>query len=357
MRRLISSVLVLVSLGFFTLVAAQLPPAVTADAYLLQVEQALRDGDHTRAWARAQDLLRLQREHDLDLPELHFWYAKAADSVDLPEQALESVVRYLATAGRAGQHYVEALTLMNTVQAAVSCQGWNTGAYFETATLDQVAACLDAGVDVAARNDSGFAPLHAAAAHTANPAMIEALLNAGADLEARDNALGSTPLGLAVRNNGNLAVIEVLLTAGADPETQDNGGLSSLHLAAEHTDSPAMIGVLIKAGAGSKRPEQVLETVEQYIDVLLEAGADPTNVEQALNSVMRDLAAAGLDAANLQASVRCPGWNTDGYFETATLEQVTACLETGAVDLDALNASGHHAPAFGSREQRQSRGD
>ena len=168
-----------------------------------------------------------------------------------PEQALESVVRYLAAAGRDGQHYVEALELMNKAQdetkgredsqvaapgqplptqpidfgqdssssqdgvTAASCAAWNTEGHFETATLEQVTACLDTGVDLEVRNDSGFAPLHLAASRTENPAVIEALLDAGADLEARDREQGATPLGLAAGNNENLAVIEVLLAAGA----------------------------------------------------------------------------------------------------------------------------------------------
>ena len=38
MRKVISSVLVLVLVGFFTVAAAQLPPDIIADSYLLQVE-------------------------------------------------------------------------------------------------------------------------------------------------------------------------------------------------------------------------------------------------------------------------------------------------------------------------------
>ena len=110
MRRMITSVVVSVLLGGFTVVAAQLPPDILADAYLLRVEEAIRDGDPARAQAAMQNLLLLQAEHELVLPdEFHFRYAKAAHAADLPEQALEAVVRYLAAAGREGEHYVEAL--------------------------------------------------------------------------------------------------------------------------------------------------------------------------------------------------------------------------------------------------------
>ena len=66
--------------------AGQLPPEVLADSYLLQVEQAIRDEDHSRAWARIQDIQRLQTDHDLDLPEFDFWYARAAHAMSLPER-------------------------------------------------------------------------------------------------------------------------------------------------------------------------------------------------------------------------------------------------------------------------------
>ena len=67
-------------------------------------------------------------------------------------------------------------------QGALSCEAWNTIEYFRTATVEDVTACLDAGADVAARTDDGYTPLHWAAGTNDNPAVIEALLAAGADL-------------------------------------------------------------------------------------------------------------------------------------------------------------------------------
>ena len=58
----------------------------------------------------------------------------------MPDQALESVMKYLAVSGRQGKHYVEALELMNQAQIAVSCRGWDTEGYFKTATVDEVTA-------------------------------------------------------------------------------------------------------------------------------------------------------------------------------------------------------------------------
>ena len=222
MRRMITSVVVSVLLGGFTVVAAQLPPEVQADAYLLEVEQAISDGNYDRAWDRLQDILRLQTDNDLDLPEFQFWYAKAADAMNMPEQALESVTEYLTAGGRQSTHYGEALALLNTLQSAVRCEGWAADAYFETATVEQVTACLESGtVDLEARNADGLAPLHAAATDAEDPAVIEALLDAGAQVEAMDTVSGATPLGLAIRDNGTPAIIEVLVAAGSNPETPD----------------------------------------------------------------------------------------------------------------------------------------
>ena len=130
-------------------VASQLSPNIITDAYLLQAEQAIRDGDHNRGRDAVQNIRNLQEQHELDLPdEFHFRYAKAADVLNLPDQALESILKYLAVSGREGQHYLEALALMNKVQMAVSCKGWDTEEYFKTATLEEVTACLDTGVDL-----------------------------------------------------------------------------------------------------------------------------------------------------------------------------------------------------------------
>ena len=78
MRTVITNVVVSVLLGSFTGAAAQLPPEIMADSYLLRVEQAVRDGDQAQARAVIQKILELQKEHELDLPdEFHFRYAKA----------------------------------------------------------------------------------------------------------------------------------------------------------------------------------------------------------------------------------------------------------------------------------------
>ena len=76
---------------------------------------------------------------------------------------------------------------------AVSCEDWNTQEFFEMATAEDVTGCLEAGADVAARDEDEITPLHWATYTSYDPAVVDALLAAGADLEAR-NGNGSTPL-------------------------------------------------------------------------------------------------------------------------------------------------------------------
>ena len=277
---------------------SQLPPEILADSYLLEVEQAFHDGDYTRAWAKIQEILRLKSDHDLNLPELDFWQAQAADSMDLPEQALESVLRYLTVAGREGQHYIEALKLMNKVQAIVRCKGWETEGYFKEATNEAVLACLGTGIDLETRNDSGRTALHRAAGHTKYPAVIEALVKAGADLEALDNNADS-PLAVAVVHNENPRVIATLLRAGANPKNLDQ--------------------ILEGSVTDPKKLERVLEPV---LSKIADRGKEVQYYAEMLELMTK-----------VQAVARCEGWESEEYFESAPLEEVMACLDTG-VDLE-----------------------
>ena len=113
MRGVIGSVLVAVWLGFFTVAAAQLPPDVVADKYLVQAERLIAAERYGAALEVMDKIVALQREHDLALPEeFHFTYARAALSAGSIKTAMDSVNRYLSAAGREGEYYREALALL-----------------------------------------------------------------------------------------------------------------------------------------------------------------------------------------------------------------------------------------------------
>lgn len=83
---------------------AQLPPDIQADRYLVEAERHIGTGDHAAAKAALDQIIELQAEHDLALPEA-FWFkhAQVAHQAGSHTEAVESVTRYLTAAGREGE--------------------------------------------------------------------------------------------------------------------------------------------------------------------------------------------------------------------------------------------------------------
>ncbi len=92
---------------------------------------------------------------------------------------------------------------------------------------DDNSAIRDLIVDLGARQEAsqGWTPLHAAAQFSDNPAVITALVAAGAEVDAREDD-GDTPLHLAARYNYNSAVTLALLGAGADVTARNSASVA-----------------------------------------------------------------------------------------------------------------------------------
>jgi uncharacterized protein len=141
-----------------------------------------------------------------------------------------------------------------------------------------VSLCAGAAQDT---DPDGTTPLHWAA-HEGDAAKVEALIRAGADVNAR-NRFGSTPLYEAVLE-GHTAVIKRLLKAKADPHVANEGGMTVLMVVARTSNTEAA-DALIKAGANvnAKEPTRgqtalmlaAAQSQPAIVRLLMKAKADP----------------------------------------------------------------------------------
>ena len=95
----------------------QLPPEIVVDRHLVRAERFLAAGDPAAALEAMNDVLALQEEHDLVLQDgFDFEYAQVAYAAGRTETAIASANQYLASAGREGEFYREALELLDSAE-------------------------------------------------------------------------------------------------------------------------------------------------------------------------------------------------------------------------------------------------
>jgi ankyrin repeat protein len=92
-----------------------------------------------------------------------------------------------------------------------------------------MALLIDAGADLNSKDDSGTTALHMAINCVCPKSAVEILIAAGAQVNPVDNC-GWTPLILAAFTNSRDSV-KLLLDAGANMDHQDNNGMTALHYA------------------------------------------------------------------------------------------------------------------------------
>lgn len=163
-----------------------------------------------------------------------------------------------------------------------------------TASADEVQAAISGGADLNARATSEQQRSSAAllAARAGNFAALDVLIEAGADIDAR-NRVGLNPFLWACVNN-NIDVARRMVAAGTDIElttrfggvgihpTAEKGFVELTRFLAEETDinvnftnicgwTPLLEAVLLRDGG----PAQ-----QEIVGILLAAGADPKMVDQ-----------------------------------------------------------------------------
>ena len=187
-----------------------------------------------------------------------------------------------------------------------------------------VQALIAAGADPNARDMYKNTPLHDAAEDNENPAVLQALLAAGADLEARDENQ-NTPLHWAAWNNENPAVVQALIAAGADPNARNKYKSTPLHDAAEDNENPAVVQALIAAGADPNARNK-------YKSTPLDKAKDAGNIT-AIEVLRHQKRAA---ARKTRTKKRGGGW---GAFIAGTALAITASA-AGASTEDAVALGG-----------------
>lgn len=116
--------------------------------------------------------------------------------------------------------------------------------------LAAVRAALDAGIDVDARDDGAWTALHWLAdmgmVGSGREQILAVLLAAGAQVEARDLE-AQTPLTIACRA-GNGDLVRLLLDAGASVDARSRAGTTALMAAASYGE-PQTVILLLDRGA------------------------------------------------------------------------------------------------------------
>lgn len=108
---------------------------------------------------------------------------------------------------------------------------------------DMVRLLLDQGADPNMEDEHGFRALYYASKE-GSAETVRMLIEAGADIEAKENNYGATALMVAARWK-RLEVVEMLLKAGANPLAATNNGFTARRLQGKNKD--ARIDALLRA--------------------------------------------------------------------------------------------------------------
>ncbi len=180
-----------------------------------------------------------------------------------------NIVQMIAQSDVNGRDEYEELTPLSTV------------AVYGNAALIKLLLDAGANVDMVANAYNGTTALHDAALWAETPDTLSALINAGADVNARDGGQATALMQAAAR--AQTGFVAPLLEAGADIELQDEYGYTALLNGAVAVGSAsANLVALLNAGANvnvqnedGKTPLIAAYSRPDIVILLLDAGANP----------------------------------------------------------------------------------
>lgn len=189
-------------------------------------------------------------------------------------------------------------------------------------SLTQVKALLANGADPNFRNKKGETALHVMRSWARQGDLLESLLAAKADLEAKTSD-GLTVLLRAVKNNNSHADIKDLINAGARTDARDFDGRTVLHYCCEKENSIELLGTLIDMGAdpslrdfaGNTLFHQIARQQPSYhekaqlelLTTLVQLGVSPTSTNNAGQTPFHIAAGMG------RATTRHVSYKTDPF--------------------------------------------
>ena len=181
-------------------------------------------------------------------------------------------------------------------------------------TAEEVSKALYSGANINAQDAQGMTALMYAARDNADPTVMRVLLIAAAEFQEKGllqgwrgrlrsktidvndrNQEGMTALMFAVENNSP-EVVQVLLDAGADVNAKDQQKRTVLIRAVKKKSSPEMVKMLLSAGADVNAQDEKKRTVLMYaarysdlkvLKILVDAGADVRAAEN--SQVVKEL--------------------------------------------------------------------
>ncbi|MCR5732701.1 MAG: ankyrin repeat domain-containing protein [Sphaerochaetaceae bacterium] len=128
----------------------------------------------------------------------------------------------------------------------------------------EIKALVEDGADVNCHNEWGLSPVMLAAQYNHCVAIVKALIDLGADIHEAEPKYRSNSLHLAANNSDNPKMIEVLLAAGADIDTRNYLGETALVMAVNNNEATRVATQLIKSGADVNATDYQGHSVLEY---------------------------------------------------------------------------------------------